>query len=71
MIKGSDEVRRKNRGDDLASGIKEYREKERGSLETVGQEDFLETSDQEDFETVGQEDSAPSAPPRRIQRTVE
>ena len=62
MIKGEEEVGRKNRGGDLESAIKEERGKKGDDFETVGQEDL---------ETVGQEDSAPPAPPappRRILR---
>ena len=52
--------------------IKEYKGAKGVDLETVGQEDFFETVEQKDLETVVQEDSAhPLAPPRRIQQTVE
>ena len=43
--------------------MKEEREEKGGYLETVGKEDFYETVEQEDLETVGQEDSAPPYPP--------
>ena len=65
VIKGADKVGRNNRGDDLESVIKEERGYKGGDLETVRQEDFFESVDQEDLETVGQEDSTPPAPPRR------
>ena len=77
MIKGLDEVRRKNRGDDLESVFKEDRGKKLYNLETVGQEDLFKSVEQEDLETVGKEDSSPPNspdppnPPRRIQITFD
>ena len=74
VIKGADEVRGKNRGDDLESEIKEDRGKIGDNLETVGQEDFFKSVDQEDLEKFGQEDSVPPKSPTptiRSQRTVD
>ena len=51
MIKGLEEVGRKNRGDDLESPIKEDRGKKGDDLETIGKEDFFESVDQDDLET--------------------
>ena len=44
--------------------MKEDRGKKGNNSETYGQDNFFEKFEQEDFETVGQEDSVPPAPPK-------
>ena len=71
MTKGVEKVGRKNKGDYLESAIKEDKGKEGDALEKVGKDNLFETVEQKDLDTVGKEDSAPPAPPRRSQRKVE
>ena len=73
VIKREGRVRRKNRGGDLESAIKEERGKKGDDFETGGKEDLFESVEQEDFEKVRQDyynPSDPPYPPRISQRTV-
>ena len=77
VIKGAEEVGRKNRGDNLESAIKEGMGKKGGGFERVGQDErfgqedlsetveqeYLEIDGEEDLETVGKEYYAPPTHP--------